>query len=109
MIDIGYQVDDVMKLSIVGHAGEDEKGKDIVCSAVSILFYTLAQTMADAADEYLEENPEITYADGEGYITCKPKKGYEQNVYERWETVLTGFDLMRLNYPEKISFHEVFS
>lgn len=104
MIDIRYEINGDYKLSITGHAGEDVKGKDIVCSAVSILFYSLAQTMADAyEDDYLAEEPEITYADGEGYINCKPAAEWEQNVYERWETVLTGFQLMQLNYPEKIS------
>lgn len=104
MIDIRYSIGNEYTLSIVGHAGEDVKGKDIVCSAVSILFYTLAQAMADVSDYYLDGEPEITYADGEGYIKCKTNPEYDQNVYERWETVLTGFQLMELNFPEKISF-----
>ena len=42
--------DKTFLFKIDGHAGQNDKGHDIVCSAASILAYTLAQTM-----RYIEE------------------------------------------------------
>lgn len=35
---------DSLEISISGHAGLDERGKDIVCAGVSALFFALAKT-----------------------------------------------------------------
>ena len=35
-------------LDISGHAGADEKGKDLVCASASILMYTFLQDVSDA-------------------------------------------------------------
>ena len=42
MINITFKPN-TYELEITGHAGHDVKGKDIVCAAVSTLFYTLGQ------------------------------------------------------------------
>ena len=45
MIQIYIKYDNAFDIQIQGHAGYAEKGKDIICAAVSALYQTLAQTI----------------------------------------------------------------
>lgn len=90
-------------LSVEGHAGYAEKGKDIVCAAVSILLYTLSYSLAGM--EELIEDSDIQLEEGKSYIACKPKKGYRQNVDLIFWTCLNGFELLSENYPEHVSYY----
>ncbi|MBP3577702.1 MAG: ribosomal-processing cysteine protease Prp [Lachnospiraceae bacterium] len=102
MIEIKFKPQE-LELSVTGHAGAAEKGKDIVCSAVSILFCTLAQTLADSADA-LEEAPVIEMKDGNGFISCKPKESYLGAVQQSYMTILTGFELVAQEYKDYVNF-----
>ena len=57
-------------LSVKGHAGQAERGKDIVCAAASILTYTLAQIVIHYAP-CLEGDPTILLENGDTLITCR--------------------------------------
>ena len=102
MIEIRFNPDR-MELKINGHAGQAEKGQDIVCSAVSILFYTLAQAVTDSKD-MLTEEPKINIEDGNGYVSCKPKEEYKATMQRTYWTVLTGFELLTQGYKDYVSF-----
>ncbi len=39
-IDLKYQKEDIQEIIIAGHANHEEKGKDIVCAAVSSIVIT---------------------------------------------------------------------
>lgn len=91
------------ELSIEGHAGQDEKGHDIVCSAVSMLFYTLAQSVLQS-EHMMEDGAVFKDEDGDGHILCRPKKEYEANVALMYWTILTGVELIVANYPEYVAF-----
>ena len=105
MIEIKFNPK-IYELTIDGHAGYEEKGKDIVCAAVSILFYTLAQALTES-EHMLDEKLSISNDDGNGHIICKPKKEYEQSVCLIYWTVLQGFQLMTGNYKENVSLRIV--
>ena len=45
MIHITIKYDEWFDIQIEGHAGYAEKGKDIVCAAVSALYQTLVHTI----------------------------------------------------------------
>lgn len=45
MIHITIRYDEWFDIQIEGHAGYVEKGKDIVCAAVSTLYQTMVQTI----------------------------------------------------------------
>lgn len=92
-----------LELEINGHAGQNEKGKDIVCSAISTLFYTLAQALYDS-ESMLEEKPIIKEKDGAGYILCKPKKEYEGNIACIYRTVLVGLQMVAEEYKNFVKF-----
>ncbi len=102
MIDITFKPKTFV-LEINGHAGQNEKGEDIVCSAVSTLFYTLGQALIDA-ENMLEQAVEFKDENGNGYLHCKPSKEYEANISLMWLTILKGFELVALNYSEYVNF-----
>lgn len=102
MIDIKFDPKE-LKLSVTGHAGQAEKGQDIVCSAASILFYTLAQAVTDS-EEMLTEAPVIEIDDGNGTVSCKPKEMFLATMQRTYWTVLTGLELLAHEYKDYVSF-----
>lgn len=102
MIDITFNPK-TYTIDITGHAETDEKGKDIVCAAISTLFYTLAQALYPYNDK-TESGIDFSDEDGNGHISCTPKKEYEQNIILIYYTILSGFELVAENYKENVKF-----
>lgn len=109
MVTINYETSPKRKtfsLTIRGHAGQAESGKDLVCACVSILAYTVAHNV-----EFLTgigaytEPPTISLNEGDSTIKCKVK---EQSVYKnlacRLDAVVTGFRLLQLSEPKYVTF-----
>jgi uncharacterized protein YsxB (DUF464 family) len=105
MIEIKFEPN-TFTLDIEGHAEHGKKGEDIVCAAISILFYTLAESL-NQVRHTLQEDIEITNEDGNGHISCKPKAEYEGNVSLIYWTILNGFDLIAKNYEKNVSLNIV--
>lgn len=101
MINIVFNPE-TLELTIEGHSNHDEKGKDIVCSAISTLFYTLAQSLTES-ESMLMKKPVFKDKDGYGYLKCKPKKEYEGNIARSYWTILVGFELVANNYPNNVT------
>lgn len=102
MINITFKPN-TMELEIKGHAGHGKKGKDIVCAAVSTLFYTLGEALWQSSSMLYEE-PLIKEEEGNGYLVCHPKEEYEGNIARTYWTILTGLELVSAQYPEYVSF-----
>lgn len=102
MINITFKPQS-LELEVTGHAGADVKGKDIVCSAVSMLFYTLAESL-NRSEEMLKKHPIIKMEDGNGYIKCRPRKEYQGNITLMYWTILNGFQLLAEEYKKYITF-----
>jgi uncharacterized protein YsxB (DUF464 family) len=111
MITITYQAKGKKhKLSIEGHAEHGEQGKDLVCCAVSTLFYTLAQSLLSSYEEgMLVKAPSIHDDNGNGTIKCVAYPKYEANISLIWWTITNGFMLLEQNYPENIKIIKKFS
>ncbi len=101
MINITFNPD-TFTLDITGHAEHGKKGEDIVCSAISTLFYTLAETLYNSRHMMAEET-DFSDEDGNGHISCKPKAEYEANISLIYWTILTGFDLVAKNYKNNVN------
>lgn len=101
MIEITFNPKE-MELSIGGHASYGEKGKDIVCAAVSILFYTLNEALCDCREMLTDFN--TSAEEGESTIKCTPKPEYAANIETVYMTVLTGMQLMANEYPDHVKF-----
>ena len=89
-------------LDIDGHAEHGKKGEDIVCSAISTLFYTLGEALYEQR-EMMAEGIVFSDEDGNGHLSCKPKAEYEANVSLIFWTILTGFELVAKNYEKNVN------
>lgn len=96
-----------LSVSVKGHAMSAEAGKDLICSAASMLSYTLAQSvMRNEELGAFNGKPEIRMNSGDFYIRCIPETKYEAaifKVYESFQTILDGYRLLAQNFPDNIS------
>lgn len=99
MIEITFNPTE-LTLQIEGHAGYAEKGKDIVCSAVSILFYTLGRCLSE--NEYMLKDSIVNDDDGNGYIMAKPKDKFIPTVKTFFYVTLEGFKSIAETYPDYV-------
>ena len=93
-------------LDITGHAEHGKKGEDIVCSAISALFYTLAESLSQV-EEMIEGSIDFSEDDGNGHISCKPKTEYEANVSLIYWTILNGFEIISTYYEKNVTLNVV--
>lgn len=90
-------------LKIEGHAGQSKKGHDIVCSAASILTYTIAQYLQYVQDRGgLKNKPHIILNDGDALIIAKPTAEYEGEVLNAFFVAEVGYSLLAQNYPQYV-------
>lgn len=91
MIQVTYnEAGDEMILRAEGHAGYAEKGKDIVCAAVSVLMQTLACSVGTCMGN-----------DGKGFsVVCKKSN----NNIAKFELVTDGLVLLQREYPENVRY-----
>lgn len=111
MINITYEMpvnNEVYKLTVTGHAGSDEYGKDLVCAAVSTLALTIAQCVKDASDlGWLRKNPTLKMEDGDACIKAKPVPEKEPIIGAMFTTVVRGLEMLAVNYPDYITYTKV--
>lgn len=99
--------DKSLLFKIDGHAGQDNSGHDIVCSAASILAYTLAQTMRYIEEQNgFEVKPVIKLNEGDAVILVRPKEDYEGEVMQTFFTVEVGYSLLAQNYPQYVELKQ---
>ena len=105
MIKASFEKDDgkFISLCVEGHAGQSEYGKDIVCSAASILMYTVAQTITQMHKQgWLKKKPHINLKDGNGIVTCVPKADYYDECLMAFFVAEMGYVLLNKNYPQYV-------
>lgn len=102
MINITFRPEK-LELEVTGHAGWANKGEDIVCAAVSALFYTLAEVLGESKD-MLNDVPHVKMEDGNGIISCSPKEEYEVNIALTYRTILIGLQMVAEDYSKYINF-----
>ena len=100
MVKITYDTNK-FALSVKGHAETAVKGQDILCSAVSILTYTLAQNLISNANCLVTE-PQINLNDGSAVIICVPKDEYAAEIKQIFDVIMTGFYLLEKSYKKNI-------
>lgn len=92
-----------------GHAGQAEKGKDIICSAVSILAYTVAEyveLMNNQGD--LAETPIIQMKDGITIVSCVAKTDDAYSfLLQAFYVCRLGYMLLAQNYPQYVEIFDV--
>lgn len=94
MIEVVYYKDSHM-LTMDGHSGYSELGTDIVCSAASILAYTLGEAVSKLNEPYIDLDI------GCAEISCNQN---DDTVNLIFDTICDGYKLLADTYPENISF-----
>ena len=105
MIRAAFEKEDFSYITLLveGHAGQAEKGHDIVCSAASILAYTVGQALTQMHKQgWLKKRPHINLAEGKGLITCIPKKEYFDECLMVFFVAEVGYSLLHSNYPQYV-------
>lgn len=94
-------------LEITGHADYADKGADIVCSAISILAYTLEK----AAETLPEREVRRVVHFKDGYVTFMFQGGEEtsKEAADKLDTIvgmaLMGYRLLAESYPNNIRYY----
>lgn len=102
MIIVTYNPDKFV-VTVKGHAEYDKKGKDIVCSAASMVFYNLVAVLSKCPGSWFEELPKVTESEP-ATITCKPTQAAESNVLFAFQYCATGFETLARNHPDNVKF-----
>ena len=90
-------------MKLTGHAGQAEVGKDIVCSAASILAYTVAQALQFMYEEGgLKKKPHIKLEPGDTIIVAKPKEETYAEALHTFFVAQVGYHLLAHNYPQYV-------
>lgn len=97
---------DAIVLKVEGHAGQAEKGHDIICSAASILAYTIAQYLQYVHKQGgLQKKPHVAIKDGDAFIVAKPTEEYEGEVLNAFFVAEVGYSLLAQNYPQYVELN----
>ena len=98
MIQVTYnEVGDEMILRAEGHAGYAEKGKDIVCAAVSVLMQTLAYSVDDCWMGFGNDDKNV--------MTVQAHQSSDNMA--KFELVTDGLILLAKQYPENVRYTNV--
>ena len=91
------------RVTVTGHAGAAENGKDLVCASASILAYTLAANVANMADAGQVRQPIIENSEGNTVISCNPRHNLKYSVTLVFDAIFAGFQLLAHDYPEFVT------
>lgn len=94
-------LEDSFEIDVIGHANYDEYGKDIVCSAVSILTFSLHKYLLDALDKGRLTTYRYTFEDGAIRLNCGFK---DSTVKEGIKSILGGYEILAENYEKNASY-----
>ena len=94
---------DNIVLKVNGHAGAAGKGMDVVCSAASILAYTVAQTLQFMYEEgQLRKKPHLKLDEGDTVIAAKPKAEFYAEALHTFFVAQVGYHLLSYTYPQYV-------
>ena len=112
MINVTFRSHDptrYLRLTVKGHAGQADRGQDIVCASASILAYTVAQivkTMEHHGD--FKGKPLVELGNGDATIVCRCKNDdlYAEAAHTFF-VAQVGYQLLAHNYPEYVDIKVV--
>lgn len=92
-----------IKLTVKGHAKYAEVGKDIVCSAATILADTVAMIVLDLERrDLLVQKPRIKRERGNMIIACKPAEEAFDEAIHTYLVAQTGFKILNYNFKDYV-------
>ena len=95
-------------MKVKGHANYAPKGEDLVCSAATMLVYTVAQALSFMYEQgQLEEKPHIKIVEGKAVVVARPKEDYFAEVLHTFWVAQCGAHVLAKNYPEYVSLNHL--
>lgn len=92
--------ENVYELSLNGHSGYAEYGKDIVCASISTLSFAWINQLREF--EYLDYAKITEFDMDDGRITLKFKTD-KSEVKWAFETIITGFLMLEQKFSQNLS------
>ena len=95
-------------MTLKGHAGTAPKGEDLVCSAATMLAYTVAQAVQFLYEKgQLQKKPKIHITDGSATIIATPtEEGYAPVLHTFW-VAQCGIHVLQHNYPQNVKLEHL--
>ena len=95
-------------MTLKGHAGAAPKGEDLVCSAATMLAYTVAQAVQFLNEQgMLKKKPKIHITDGSTTIIATPTEdGYAPVLHTFW-VAQCGIHVLQHNYPQYVELEHM--
>ena len=92
------------RVTVTGHAGSAEPGRDLICASVSILTMTLAENVKNISNIGCATEPVTVMQKGKAEIYCKVKTRYKKTVQQVFMSVCVGFEILANKFPEYVSY-----
>lgn len=92
------------RLTVKGHAQSNEPGRDLICSACSILALTMAANVGHMHESGCVTGAVTTLEEGNAEISCTPKDKYKASVKQTFVSVCVGFEILASKFPDYISY-----
>ena len=92
------------RLTVKGHAYSGESGYDLICSACSILTYTLASNVYNMNENGQIRNIIVDLQPGNAVVSCNTNKKFKSIVTMIFDSICAGYELLANDYPENITY-----
>lgn len=91
---------------VIGHSGYGEKGKDIVCAAVSILTYTIFVNLRIMELNKLIKDLDISIDKDRALaeVRFEADENYNDGIDVLLRALCVGFKILEEDYPDNVKF-----
>ena len=95
-------------MTVKGHAETAPKGEDLICSAATMLAYTVAQAVQFMYEnKQLKQKPKIHIEDGEAVIIATPTEdAYAEALHTFW-VAQCGVHVLAHNYHNNVKLEHL--
>ena len=95
-------------MTLKGHANAAPKGEDLVCSAATMLAYTVAQAVQFMDEQgKLQKRPKIHIVEGDAVIIATPTEdAYAEALHTFW-VAQCGVHVLAHNYPQHVTLEHL--
>jgi uncharacterized protein YsxB (DUF464 family) len=95
-------------MKVKGHANTAPYGEDLVCSAATMLVYTVAQAASFMHEQgQLEEKPRVMIRDGKSILVVKPKEEFFAEALHTFWVAQCGAHVLAKNYPDHVALNHL--
>ena len=98
MIRVRY-TPEKFRITVEGHAGSAERGRDLVCAAVSTLVLTLGENVARMKKAGWLEGHAVEIMAGKARIQCLPREEWKEAAEVVFGAVFAGLELLGERWP----------